>query len=113
MSLSQKTCTPCQGRIPPLSITEAEALLAQAPGWGLLHHGTQLERRFPFKSFDTALAFVNRVGDLAEEEGHHPDISFGWGYANVLFYTHKISGLHENDFIMAAKVNDLYTDEVT
>ncbi len=53
MSLSQKTCTPCQGRIPPLSITEAEALLAQAPGWGLLHHGTQLERRFPFKSFDT------------------------------------------------------------
>lgn len=111
MSLSQKTCTPCQGGVPPLSMTEAEAWLVQAPGWELLNNGARLKRRFQFKSFDAALAFVNRVGDLAEEEGHHPDITFGWGYANVLFYTHKIGGLHENDFIMAAKVNDLYMDE--
>jgi len=111
MKLSQKTCAPCQGGIPPLAPSEAEALLAQAPGWRLLENGARLERRFQFKTFATALAFVNRVSDLAEAEGHHPDISFGWGYASVLFYTHKINGLHENDFIMAAKVNDLYTDE--
>jgi 4a-hydroxytetrahydrobiopterin dehydratase len=111
MSLSQKTCTPCQGGIPPLTLGEAEALLSQAPGWRLLENGTRLERRFAFQTFVAALAFVNRVGDLAEVEGHHPDITFGWGYASVLFYTHKIGGLHENDFIMAAKVNELYTDE--
>ena len=111
MSLSQKTCTPCQGGIPPLTSTEAEAVLSQASGWQLLENGTRLERRFTFETFAAALAFVNRVGDLAEEEGHHPDITFGWGYANVLFYTHKIGGLHEKDFIMAAKVNELYTEK--
>ena len=111
MEWSQKTCTPCQGGIPPLALGEAEALLPQAPNWRLLESGTRLERRFAFKNFAAALAFVNRVGDLAETEGHHPDITFGWGYANILFYTHKIGGLHENDFIMAAKVNTLYTDE--
>mgnify|MGYP000865856516 FL=1 len=110
MSLSQKTCTPCRGGIPPLTSSEAEALLSQAPGWQLLENGTRIERRFGFKNFAAALAFVNRVGDLAEQEGHHPDITLGWGYANVLFYTHKISGLHENDFIMAAKVNELYAE---
>ncbi len=111
MSLSQKTCAPCQSGVSPLSLPVAEALLTQATDWRLLENGTRLERRFSFKTFVSALAFVNRVGDLAEVEGHHPDITFGWGYANVLFYTHKIGGLHENDFIMAAKVNDLYADE--
>ena len=111
MSWSQKTCTPCQGGVPPLTLHEAETWLTQTPDWCLLENGTRLERRFSFQTFAIALAFVNRVGDLAEEEGHHPDISFGWGYANVLFYTHKIGGLHENDFIMAAKVNRLYQDE--
>ena len=111
MSLSQKTCTPCRGGIPPLTLSEAEALLPQASGWRLLENGARLERGFSFETFATALAFVNRVGDVAEQEGHHPDIRFGWGYANVLFYTHKIGGLHENDFIMAAKVNELYTEE--
>jgi 4a-hydroxytetrahydrobiopterin dehydratase len=110
MSLSQKTCTPCQGGIPPLTLREAQALLPQAPGWRLLENGARLERRFHFTTFAAALAFVNRVGDLAEQEGHHPDITFGWGYASVLFYTHKIGGLHENDFIMAAKVNELYAE---
>ena len=111
MEWSQKTCTPCQGGIPPLALSEAEALLPQAPDWRLLESGTRLEQRFAFKNFAAALAFVNRVGDLAEAEGHHPDITFGWGYANILFYTHKIGGMHENDFMMAAKVNTLYTDE--
>ncbi|MFZ1642030.1 MAG: 4a-hydroxytetrahydrobiopterin dehydratase [Candidatus Contendobacter sp.] len=111
MNLSQKACTPCQGGVSPLTLTEAEALLARVPNWRLLENGARMERRFSFKTFAAALAFVNRVGDLAEEEGHHPDLAFGWGYANVLFYTHKIGGLHENDFIMAAKVNELYADE--
>ena len=77
----------------------------------MLENASRLERRFAFKTFAAALAFVNRVGDLAEQEGHHPDIVFGWGYASVLFYTHKIGGLHENDFIMAAKVSELYTEK--
>ena len=111
MELSQKTCTPCQGGISPLTLSQAEASLPQAPDWQLLNSGTRLERRFTFKTFAAALAYINRLGDLAEAEGHHPDITFGWGYASVLFYTHKINGLHENDFIMAAKVNQLYTDE--
>lgn len=111
MELSRKTCAPCQGGISPLSLCEVQALLPQAAGWQPLDNGIRLERRFTFKTFAAALAFVNRVGDLAEAEGHHPDITFGWGYASVLFYTHKINGLHENDFIMAAKVNQLYSEE--
>ena len=111
MTLSQKTCTPCRGGMPPLTLGEAESWLTHAPGWRLLEHGTRLERRFQFKNFADARAFVNQVGDIAEREGHHPDLSFGWGYASVLFYTHKLDGLHENDFIMAAKVNALQAIE--
>lgn len=111
MNLSQKNCTSCRGGVPPLTPSEAESHLEQAPGWRLLENGARLERRFQFKNFADALAFVNRVGEIAEQEGHHPDISFGWGYASVLFYTHKINGLHENDFIMAAKVNELRLEE--
>ena len=107
MALDAKTCTPCRGGIPPLARSEAQALLAQAPGWALDETATRISRRFTFPDFATALAFVQRVGDIAESEGHHPDISLGWGYAEVTFYTHKIKGLHENDFIMAAKVNKL------
>jgi 4a-hydroxytetrahydrobiopterin dehydratase len=108
MNLAEKSCIPCQGGIPPLSPEEAEHLLAQTPGWSLTQNGTRLERRFTFQGFSAALDFVNRVGDIAEREGHHPDICFGWGYAAVLYYTHKIDGLHENDFVMAAKTNELY-----
>jgi 4a-hydroxytetrahydrobiopterin dehydratase len=107
MALDQKSCVPCRGGIPPLGRAEAEALLAQAPGWTLDDAATRLTRRFTFGDFATAIAFVQRVGDVAEAEGHHPDICFGWGYAEVVFYTHKIKGLHENDFIMAAKVNTI------
>lgn len=109
MNLSEKNCVPCQGGVPPLSLEEAEQLLAQTPGWSLMQEGKRLERRFTFKNFATALEFVNRVGETAENEGHHPDISFGWGYASVVYYTHKIGGLHENDFVMAAKTNALYS----
>jgi len=107
MSLTAKTCVPCQGGIPPLDLENAQAMLAQTPGWSLTHNGSRLERRFDFNNFAAALDFVNRVGVLAEQEGHHPDMHFGWGYATIVYYTHKIDGLHENDFIMAAKTNEL------
>jgi 4a-hydroxytetrahydrobiopterin dehydratase len=108
-ALARKTCTPCRGGIPPLTREEAEALRAQAPEWALLDDARRIERRFEFEDFAAAFAFVTRVAELAEEEGHHPDITFGWGYAVVLLYTHKIKGLHENDFIMAAKIDEIDT----
>jgi 4a-hydroxytetrahydrobiopterin dehydratase len=107
MELAAKKCIPCRGGVPPLSRAEAERLLSEVPGWTLGEDGTHIERTFRFKDFAAALAFVERVAELAEAEDHHPDITFGWGYARVVFQTHKIKGLHENDFIMAAKVNDL------
>lgn len=107
MGLSEKTCEPCRGGIPPMERERAEQLIAELPGWRLLENGTRIERTFTFENFLEAQAFVNRVGEVAEAEGHHPDITFGWGYASVVFFTHKINGLHENDFIMAAKVDRL------
>jgi 4a-hydroxytetrahydrobiopterin dehydratase len=105
--LTEKKCTPCQGGIPPLQRTEAEAYLSRVPGWELQDHATKLKRTFSFMNFMDALEFARKVGELCEAEGHHPDIALGWGYCRVVFQTHKINGLHENDFIMAAKVNDL------
>ena len=107
MSLTQKTCIPCQGGIPPLTPDEAKTFLDQVPGWELNETSDRLNRNISFDDFVASLDFVNKVGALAEEEGHHPDISFGWGYANIVLFTHKIQGLHENDFIMAAKINSL------
>ena len=105
--LTEKTCTPCRGGVAPLTVDQARALLGKTPGWELLERGKRIERAFEFKTFRDALGFVDRVGALAESEDHHPDISFGWGYATISLYTHKIKGLHENDFIMAAKIIDL------
>ena len=105
--LAGKTCVPCRGGVPPMERNEAERYLREAPGWDLMDQGKRIERKLTFKNFEQALAFVNRVGGLAEDEGHHPDITFGWGYATVSLHTHKIKGLHENDFIMAAKINRL------
>jgi 4a-hydroxytetrahydrobiopterin dehydratase len=105
--LPGKTCAPCRGGVPPLAKAEAEGYLRDAPGWALMADATRIERKFTFKNFRESLAFVNQIGALAEDEGHHPDITFGWGYATVALHTHKIKGLHENDFIMAAKINRL------
>jgi 4a-hydroxytetrahydrobiopterin dehydratase len=105
--LTEKTCVPCRGGVPPLGEDEAKSFLAQTPGWELREQGKQIERTYKFKNFREALRFVDEVGGLAEEEGHHPDITFGWGYATVSLHTHKIKGLHKNDFIMAAKINRL------
>ena len=105
--LFEKTCTPCRGGVPALTREEAQALQAQAPDWALLDDAHRIERSFRSSSFREALAFVLRVGELAEAEGHHPDLRFGWGYATVSLQTKKIKGLHENDFIMAAKIDRL------
>ncbi len=106
-TLTEKKCTPCQGGIPPLERKEAEGYLEKVPGWELQENATKLKRTFRFDNFMQALDFTRQVGELCEEEGHHPDITVGWGYCRVVFQTHKINGLHENDFIMAAKVNEL------
>ena len=111
MDLKQQTCVPCRGGIDPLEAAPAQDLLASTPGWELLDEATKIRRDFKLADFAATLEFVNRVGALAESEGHHPDITFGWGYCSVLFYTHKIKGLHQNDFIMAAKVNELAPGE--
>ena len=105
--LASRTCVPCRGGIPPLTKTEAEDYLQRAPGWLLMDEARRIERSFTFKNFKQAMDFVDKVGELAEREGHHPDISFGWGWARVSWQTKKIKGLHENDFIMAAKTNAL------
>ena len=106
-ALAEKTCTPCRGGVPPLTPEEAEGYRAQAPDWSLLDDATRIERRFRFRDFREAFAFAARAAELAEAEGHHPDIGFGWGYATVSLRTKKIKGLHENDFIMAAKLDRL------
>ena len=106
-ALAAKSCTPCRGGIPPLTAVEAQAYLAQAPNWELLDDGPKIQRTYRFNNFREALGFVQRAGELAEAEGHHPDIAFGWGYATVSLQTKKIKGLHENDFIMAAKLDGL------
>ncbi len=105
--LAERACTPCRGGIPPLTREEAESLRRQAPDWDLVDDATRITRTFKLANFAAALSFVDRVSSLAEEERHHPDISFGWGYATISLRTKKIKGLHENDFIMAAKIDRL------
>jgi len=105
--LAEKTCTPYRGGEPPLTVEEAEAYHVQAPEWVLRDEATRIERTYRFRSFGDAFAFVRGAGELAEAEFHHPDISFGWGYATVSLRTKKIKGLHENDFIMAVKLDQL------
>ena len=104
--LASKTCVPCKGGTPPLKGEELDVLRRQVPEWEVVeeHH---LRRRFRFRNFRESLRFINEVGELAEEQGHHPDISFGWGYAEITVWTHKIDGLTESDFIFAAKVDTL------
>jgi 4a-hydroxytetrahydrobiopterin dehydratase len=105
--LTAKVCVPCRGGVPPLSRAEAEPYLGQIPDWRLSEDASRIARAFSFRNFAEALDFVNRVGALAEDEGHHPDIAFGWGHARITLFTHKIKGLHQNDFIMAAKTDAL------
>ncbi len=104
--LADKKCIPCRGGVPPLKGAELDSLKDQVPGWEVVseHH---LKKAFAFPDFKTALDFVNRVGAVAEEQGHHPDIYLGWGKVEITMWTHKIDGLTESDFILAAKIDRL------
>lgn len=106
--LTSKNCVPCEGGVPPLGSEEVEELLTEVRGWDLLE-GAQpkIEKEFKFDDFEEAMQFVNKVAELAEEEGHHPDIEISYNVVTIQLYTHAIDGLHENDFILAAKVDDL------
>ncbi len=106
-TLTQKHCVPCEGGIPPMPREEAEKLMAEIPEWKLAEDGLSIHRQFRFGDFAEALGFVNLVGDLAELEGHHPDITIRWNKVDVLLSTHAIKGLSENDFILAAKIDQL------
>lgn len=111
-TLTAKTCTPCRGGIPPLTPEEVETFRRQVPEWAIHDDAHRIERTYKFKNFAEAFGFVRKAAELAEAEGHHPDISFGWGYVTVSLQTKKIKGLHENDFIMAAKLDDM-TDNIS
>ena len=105
--LAGETCTPCRGGEPTLTDAQVATLLPHVPGWSVATVGgvPRIERTFAFPDFRAALGFTVRVGELAEELGHHPDIHLAWGKVRVETWTHAISGLHRNDFILAARVN--------
>jgi len=109
--LASKSCVPCRGGVPPLSPNDAARYLAATPAWRLEENGTRIRRRFEFRDFVGAMKFVNRVAEMAEEQGHHPDIAIHWNKVDLVLWTHKIGGLHENDFILAAKIDRLLDDD--
>ena len=102
--LANRSCVPCHGGVPRLGAEEIGPLLAQLSGWEAVD-GHHLSKEYGFSNFADALAFVNRVGGVAEAEGHHPDVEFGWGYARLKIFTHAIDGLSESDFILAARID--------
>ena len=106
-ALSEKHCVPCQGGILPMKRQEINGYLRDLNGWHVIenHH---IRKVYTFADFNSSLAFVNKVGMLAEEENHHPNICFTWGKVEITIWTHKINGLHENDFILAAKTEKIY-----
>lgn len=106
MGLADKHCVPCRGGVPPLAGSRLDDLKAQLAGWEVVreHH---LEKTYTFPDFQKALGFVNRAGAIAEEEGHHPDLYLSWGKVGVQIWTHKIDGLTESDFILAAKMDQI------
>ena len=108
--LAKKKCIPCEGNIPPFDKSEIHKYLKKVNGWEVKSNDEKsfyLIKRFTFKNFKESQNFVNKLGDLAEIENHHPDISFGWGYCEVKIFTHAIKGLAESDFILAAKIDKI------
>ena len=106
--LLNKKCVPCEGGVSAFDISEIHKYQKKVDGWDLIKNEKNiyfLEKKFKFKNFLESQSFVNFVGKISEEEGHQPDISFGWGYAKVIITTHAIEGLSENDFILAAKID--------
>jgi len=104
--LSKKDCIPCEDKnFPPLTREQAQDFMEHVPHWSLSDDAKEIHRVFRFKDFKEALAFVNKVGEIAEEQSHHPDIQFGWGKVQLTLTTHSIEGLSESDFIIAARVD--------
>jgi 4a-hydroxytetrahydrobiopterin dehydratase len=109
--LLNKKCTPCKGGVLPFDISEIHTYQKKIDGWDVSVNEREiyfLEKKFIFKNFVNSQVFINKVGKISEEEGHHPDISFGWGYASIKITTHSIEGLSENDFILAAKIDQIF-----
>ena len=108
--LINKKCIPCEGSFPPLDLSEIHKYQKKVDGWEVKPNEKKiyfLEKNFKFKNFLESQNFINKVGEIAEEEGHHPDIWFGWGYSKIKIFTHAIKGLHESDFVLAAKVDQI------
>ena len=106
--LLKKKCLPCEGGVIPFDISEIHKYQKKVDGWDVIKNEKEiyfLEKKFTFKNFLESQNFVNEVGKISEDEGHHPDISFGWGYAKITITTHAIEGLSENDFILASKID--------
>jgi len=108
--LVSKKCIPCEGNIPTFNIDEIHKYLKKVDGWDVKEDQSSsfyLIKEFKFKNFIESQNFINKVGEIAEKEGHHPDIWFGWGYAKIKIFTHSIKGLAQNDFILAAKIDKI------
>ncbi|MEW6744968.1 MAG: 4a-hydroxytetrahydrobiopterin dehydratase [Planctomycetota bacterium] len=105
MTLSKKSCVPCRGGVPPLTAEQIEPLAREVPRW-TVEGQSRIVREFAFRDFRSALAFTNAIGEIAEAEGHHPDIHLAWGHVGVEIWTHKVGGLTESDFILAAKIDE-------
>ena len=108
--LLEKKCVPCEGGVKAFDISEIHKYQKKVDGWDIAKNEKNiyfLEKKFTFKNFLESQTFINKVGDIAEKEGHHPDIWFGWGYAKIKIFTHAINGLHESDFVLAAKIDKI------
>ena len=105
--LQNQHCVPCEGGVAPLTKKDAEETMKHVPGWVLREDGKQISRNFMFKDFKTAMVFVNKIADIAEAEGHHPDISISWNKVRLELSTHAIGGLSTNDFILAHKISEI------
>jgi len=108
--LSKKKCIPCEGNVPSFDLSEIHKYLKKVDGWEVKNENSKkyyLIKEFKFKNFLESQNFVNKVGQIAENEGHHPDIWFGWGYAKIKIFTHSIDGLAESDFILASKIDKI------
>ena len=108
--LTKKKCVPCEGGVIPFDISEIHIYQKKVDGWDILKNEKNifhLYKRYVFKNFLDSQSFINKVGEISENEGHHPDILFGWGYAEIKITTHAIEGLSENDFILAAKIDQI------
>jgi 4a-hydroxytetrahydrobiopterin dehydratase len=109
--LLNKKCVPCEGGILPFDISKIHKYQKKVDGWDVKKNAKEiyfLEKNFIFKNFINSQNFINKVGEISENESHHPDISFGWGYAKIIITTHAIEGLSENDFILAAKIDQIF-----